>query len=159
MNYYQFREECGGCDLMATDQPKIALESWVNEGDYGQRTKTQWIDASYREVSEAAYAAAKGHGAEQIDESDYIGEAVSVSVTLVPEEPMCQYELDGDTATEDEHDYKQIGGARGNGGGVIVTEVCTRCGLKQITDTWATGPGCSQGYTSVEYCREVKDVA
>lgn len=46
-------------------------------------------------------------------------------------------------------------GIHGNGGGVIITEVCRHCGCKKITDTWAqrmdTG---EQGLKSIGYEEE-----
>lgn len=61
-----------------------------------------------------------------------------------------------------EHDwqspYSVLGGLKenpgvfGNGGGVIIKEVCKNCGVYKITDTWAQNPyDGSQGYTTVEY--------
>lgn len=31
---------------------------------------------------------------------------------------------------------KENPGVRGNGGGIIMTEVCQHCGLYRVTDTW-----------------------
>jgi hypothetical protein len=47
---------------------------------------------------------------------------------------------------------KESPGVVGHGGGVRITEVCRHCGVRRITDTWATNP-CdgTQGYECVEY--------
>lgn len=74
-------------------------------------------------------------------------------ITVDPAEPSC---------SEDEHDWQSphaiVGGlrsnpgVRGNGGGVISTEVCMNCGCSRTTDTWATDPGNgTQGHTTVSY--------
>ncbi len=62
----------------------------------------------------------------------------------------------------DDHDWQSpheiVGGIKenpgvwGNGGGVIINEVCMRCGCQKTTDTWATHPeNGSQGHTVVTY--------
>ena len=58
----------------------------------------------------------------------WTGEEDGYSVTLHPVEPVC--------AEGDEHNW---GGdvVSGHGGGVIVTETCSRCGMRKHTDTWA----------------------
>ena len=71
------------------------------------------------------------------------GEQVDVRVEIAPVEPDCD---DGN-----EHDWRHRH-VVGNGGGVIVTEVCRHCGKRRITDTWAQDRGDgSQGHTSVAY--------
>ena len=71
------------------------------------------------------------------------GETEHVRVEIAAQEPDC----DG------EHDHDWVyRGVVGNGGGVIVTEVCSHCGRQRITDTWAQDAGDgSQGHTSVGY--------
>lgn len=47
---------------------------------------------------------------------------------------------------------KENPGVYGNGGGVIMTEVCCYCGCYQVANTWAQNPeNGAQGLTSVEY--------
>lgn len=50
---------------------------------------------------------------------------------------------------------KENPGVFGNGGGVIIKQVCKHCGLLKITDTWAQDmTDGEQGLTSVTYERE-----
>jgi hypothetical protein len=43
---------------------------------------------------------------------------------------------------------------RGHGGGVVVSEVCQRCGIERVTDTWAQDPtDGQQGLEAVCYRR------
>lgn len=71
------------------------------------------------------------------------GEQVDVRVEIAPVEPDC--------ADGNDHDWRHRH-VIGNGGGVIVTEVCRHCGKRRITDTWAQDRGDgSQGHTSVAY--------
>lgn len=82
--------------------------------------------------------------------------SLRVTATIQPPVPKCGAE-DGD-AHDWQSPYELLGGLRenpgvwGHGGGVIVNEVCMRCGCKRTTDTWAqdreTG---EQGLTSVTY--------
>lgn len=82
------------------------------------------------------------------------------TVTREPDECGC---------SGDEHDWRSplsvVGGIAenpgvwGNGGGVIITEVCRHCGCYRVTDTWAQRPDNGmQGLTSVEY-RDPDDVS
>ncbi|MBX3203225.1 MAG: hypothetical protein KF850_33135 [Labilithrix sp.] len=111
-----------------------AARAWAEEGDYDTSEGTLFL--LYRI-----------HCAET-------GEDSSVSIELQPEAPAC---VDGD-----EHDWQAphelLGGLEenpgvwGHGGGVIVHEVCMRCGCGQTTDTWAQDPTTGrQGLTSVRY--------
>lgn len=77
---------------------------------------------------------------------DRDGERAERKVAFDPPEPKC---TDGHS-----HDWASPR-VHGHGGGVIVHEVCTHCGLHKYTDTWATDPSDGeQGLTSVEYRRE-----
>lgn len=68
----------------------------------------------------------------------------TITVTLHPEEPECSEGY--------EHEWREDS-IRGNGGGVIVHEVC-RCGWTMITDTWAQNPSNGvQGLRSIRYTR------
>ena len=78
-----------------------------------------------------------------------------------PEEPRCRDE-DGRYDSEANHDWqtphsilgglKENPGVWGHGGGVIMKEVCMRCGCARITDTWATNPtNGTQAHTTVTY--------
>lgn len=65
------------------------------------------------------------------------------TVQLDPEPPECQDALG--------HDWEDVA-ALGHGGGVIVRERCSHCGVIRVTDTWAQRPDNGvQGYTTVQY--------
>lgn len=81
------------------------------------------------------------------------GEDGEVTVALNPYEPPC------DGAAEHQWTSPNWGlaenpGVVGHGGGVIVEEICSTCGLHRHTDTWAqdTETG-EQGFTSITYTR------
>ncbi len=110
--------------------------SGVERGNYSDEIEgTIWIDVRVhcRETDESA------SGTVQLDE----------------DEPDC----DSDEAAHDwQSPYALLGGIKENpgvwchGGGVIITEVCIRCGCKKVTDTWAQRPDTGeQGLTSVSY--------
>jgi hypothetical protein len=120
-----------------------AAQEYVDGGEWGETTRTDWIHV---------YAWRVG-----INED---GELVRVDnekhrIELEPEAPSC---VDGG----DEHDwqapYEIVGGIEenpgvsGNGGGVIMTEVCMRCGCGKTVNTWDTDmSNGEQGLTSVQY--------
>lgn len=88
---------------------------------------------------------------------DRDGERTERKVAFDPPEPPCE----GDHAHEWTSPHDLVGGLTenpgvfGHGGGAIITEVCAHCGLRRITDTWATDPtDGEQGLTSVEYRRD-----
>lgn len=88
------------------------------------------------------------HGALQASDDDD-GESwydVGDVVTQIdPEEPPCE------GRRHRSHRYEETG-LRGNGGGVVIHETCSRCGLVQVTDTWATDPyNGTRGHDSVKY--------
>ena len=131
-------------DTTASD----AAHQYVETGDSGDRDTTSWVDVwTYR----------KG-----VNESGPIirVEEESHTITLEAEEPEC---IDGE-----EHiwhtPYSILGGCKenpgcwGNGGGVVIKEICRCCGTVKVTDTWAQNPSNGiQGLTSVEY--EVNEYA
>lgn len=91
---------------------------------------------------------------------DRDGIRTSRKVQIDPTEPPCE---DGN-----EHNWtspheivgglKENPGVWGHGGGVVITEVCSHCGLRRITDTWAQDPtDGEQGLTSVEYGRDYEE--
>lgn len=124
-------------DTMTATSPEAALKiarGNVDRGNYNDTEGTLWIEV--RVVCEET------------------GEEESATVTLDEEEPDCE---DGET-----HDWKSphelLGGLEenpgvwGNGGGVIVKEVCMHCGCLRVTDTWAQNPETGeQGLESVSY--------
>jgi hypothetical protein len=82
------------------------------------------------------------------------GETASDTVDLDPAEPDCDAGHDHDWCSP--HDLlgglAENPGVQGHGGGVIITEVCSHCGVYRSTDTWArrrdTG---EQGLREVSY--------
>lgn len=110
------------------------LESLAEDGDWGERESTIWVTGS-------AYCVVTD-------------EEIEHTTAIDPPEPDCD---DGQT-----HDWQSphsiLGGleenpgVQGNGGGVIIEEVCMICGCSKTTDTWAQNPeNGEQGLTSVEY--------
>jgi len=168
----------GHCEIaVAADTAEEAAQEYVDGGDWGDNTITQWIDVMvWREEEhpcECSYcdAVATEHDAagnpacaEHAEPHDdgvvldplSVVETVdeeTVTVTLDPDEPDC---------SGDEHEwaapYKLVRGIRenpgvwGHGGGVIINEVCLRCGCARVTDTWAQDPATGvQGLRSVAY--------
>lgn len=118
-----------------------AAQEYGDSGDWGDRSETMFVKvAAWREgVTEAGEIV-------RIDEDTYL-------VTIEAEEPDC---IEGE-----EHDwqspYELLGGMKenpgvwGNGGGVIINQICMHCGCKKTKDTWAQGPSGEQGLTSVKY--------
>jgi hypothetical protein len=117
----------------AEEALEIAREN-VDRSNYSECKGTLWIDVrvSCEETGE--------------DDSD--------TVTLDEDAPNC---ADGET-----HDWQSphslVGGltenpgVHGHGGGVVIAEVCARCGCKRVTDTWAQNPETGeQGLHSVAY--------
>lgn len=115
-----------------------AAEFFVLGGDWEPEPSTWWCHVTCTPIDKDG---------EEIED-----EAEDIAVAMDPDEPEC---ADG------EHDWRSpewLGGCDtnpgvwGHGGGVKSTEVCSKCGLYRITDTWAqdqqTG---EQGLESVEY--------
>jgi hypothetical protein len=115
------------------DEALEEARSNVDRANYNEANGTIWIDVSVR--------------------CELTGEEKSATVALHEDEPECEAA---------EHDWQSpheiVGGIEDNpgvwaqGGGVIITECCMRCGCARITDTWAqrmdTG---EQGLRSVSY--------
>lgn len=82
-----------------------------------------------------------------------LGDRVSTIRKVEPIEPSC--------TTRHGHDwmapYSVLGGLKenpgvwGNGGGVIIRQVCANCGGYRVTDTWVTGPDGEEGCVSTQY--------
>ena len=116
-----------------------AAQEYVDDGDWGLDDHTIWVTVWVQPVSE------HGHP---------IGDRDSYRITLDPSEPSCSH--------EDGHDWQSpielVGGiesnpgVRGHGGGVVMTDVCLRCGCERVRDTWAQDPeDGTQGLDSVCY--------
>lgn len=122
------------------DSAEAAAQEYVDGGDWGDRSETCWISVWVTPLDE--------EGREIEDERERI------TVTLEAEEPDCDDGEDHDW----QRPYEVVGGLQenpgvhGHGAGVIITEVCARCGKYRITDTWAQNPSDgTQGWRSVEY--------
>jgi hypothetical protein len=117
------------------ESPEQAAQEYVDTGNWGDRTATEWIDIYTWRIGYVIDA-----------DGDVIDVQIGrcpYTITLDAEEPPC----------DDEHDHDwQEWRVSGHGGGVIITEACAHCGAYRITDTWAqrrdTG---EQGLESVEY--------
>lgn len=139
MSKYRVQDDFAGDDFEAADDD-AAIDyaiKWLRNGSW-DRDQTLFLSASVLSLQDDG----------EVDER--IGTA---QVALQPIMPKC---------VSAEHDwrspYSVLGGMKenpgvwGNGGGVIIKEVCSACGKYRVTDTWATNP-CdgTQGHTSVEY--------
>lgn len=90
----------------------------------------------------------------RIEWCDEHGDDEWVTITVPAEDPDCDVEGGHDWQSP----HQVVGGIKENpgvsvhGGGVIITEVCSRCGIYRITDTWAQNPSTGeQGLESVEF--------
>lgn len=134
---WELREGGYAYQMVTASSPEEALKvarNNVSRSNYSESEGTLWIDVKVR--------------------CDETGEEDSDSVTLEPDEPDCE---DGEVHHwESPHclvgGLTENPGVHGHGGGVIITEVCLKCGCKRVTDTWAqnreTG---EQGLRSVSY--------
>ena len=119
-----------------------AAQEYVDGGDWEPLAETWWIDIRCTPLTD--------DGEEDEDNEEW------VTITVDPEYPDC---------SGDDHEWcsplEVVGGIEsnpgvwGHGGGVKITEVCRRCGVYRVTDTWAqrqdTG---EQGLLSTEYHEE-----
>lgn len=165
-------EQCGSVDAdTAASALVAALRATVLENDE-PRPFDLWEEGYHyttvvATTAEEALELARGN-VERANYADAVGtlyvdvratckltdEDASDTVALEPEEPEC---VEGE-----EHDWQSpheiLGGCEsnpgvsGHGGGVIIREVCMRCGCGRTTDTWAqrrdTG---EQGLTEISY--------
>lgn len=128
---YRYWQDGEDLALDATDEDGAVEEArdWAREG-WEPCEKTWWV-----------------HGA--LEKSEDGGETWShvrdLRTRMDPDEPDCN--------EGEDHIYEHTG-LRGNGGGVVVHETCSRCGLVRVTDTWAQDP-----YNGVQGLRSVKYVA
>jgi hypothetical protein len=135
----------GHCEISFPDcgTAAEAAKKYIDDGDWGDdRSSTAWITAS-----------AWKWGLDSDGRKVHVFEE-SHTVTIEADEPEC---VDGGEHVW-ESPYSILGGLKenpgvwGNGGGVIVKEVCMCCGSVKTTDTWAQNSATGeQGLTSVEY--------
>lgn len=137
----------GGAELHfpAAEDAEDAAREYVDGGDYQDDEGTVYVEVhAYRR---GTVLDVDGDEVELILDSEWH------TITVEPEEPEC---------TSGEHDWQSpheiVGGieenpgVQGNGGGVIIHEVCMHCGCGRTTDTWAQNPvNGAQGLTSVRY--------
>lgn len=106
---------------------------------------------------------------EYIRGGDYSTDDGSVYVSYHVEETAPPHEREGNTIVINPvapdcsdgggHDWRAGGGGaaenpgvHSHGGGVIIREICSHCGVIRITDTWASSPETGQdGFTTVAY--------
>lgn len=139
MNTYRVSDGNGESEVKA-ETAREAAKTWVADGDWGAANITHWIDVWVTQLD------ADGQDTD---------EGRKITVEIAPEEPSC---ADGGDAHDWQSPYSLLGGLKenpgvsGNGGGVIITEVCRCCGCYRVTDTWDQRPDTGeQGLTSVEY--------
>jgi len=134
----------GNCevDYPDADSGADAADTYVSDGDWGRPTATTWITVR---AWRAGLGIVDGGGVAWVRAYDE-----RHKICIDPEEPPCSDWTGHDWVAYPIGD--EWGGARANGGGVIVTEICTRCGWILRTNTWAQDP-CDgeQGLLSVEY--------
>lgn len=124
------------------DTPREAAQAYVDQGDWGDdAAETCWITVY---VTRCA-------APDDPDEP----ERESYQIPLHPIEPDCS---DGEHEHEWQAPYEILGGLPenpgvwGHGGGVIIDEICGRCGIYRRTDTWAQDPETGrQGLRSITY--------
>ena len=139
------------------DTAEEAAEAFVAGGNWGDSSKTAWVDVR------TAPARGPGEDEDYLEECEGVwydsADEESITITIEPDVPECPHP---DPDSEDGHDWRApvalVGGCRenpgcfGHGGGVVSSEVCVRCGARRTTDTWAQDPSTGQqGLTSVEY--------
>jgi hypothetical protein len=114
--------------------PEAAAQEYVGDGDYTADGSTIWIKVwVYPEGDE--------------DARD------SYKVRVDPPTPACSGQ---EHAWCSPHEIlgglRENPGVQGHGGGVVIREVCSHCGIYRITDTWAQDrTDGQQGLDSVEY--------
>jgi hypothetical protein len=123
-------------EVESMEAARVAARDWLREGDWDLSGGTLWVDGWVIPV---------------LDGVEQDGEKVTVRVD--PPAPKC---LEGEH--EWDSPYNILGGSRenpgvwGKGGGVLIKDVCMKCGCGRTIDTWAqrrdTG---EQGLRSVSY--------
>lgn len=121
---------------------------WARDGDWDLSGGTLWIEVSIQRFVESE----DGENWEDVDD---------VTITIEPPEPKCSDKRGHDWQSP----HSLLGGLEenpgvwGHGGGVIINEVCVRCGCGKTTDTWAQRPDTGeQGLHSVSYEEDAYDV-
>jgi hypothetical protein len=144
---YVLREEQGVEMEIDADTPEEAEEQaheWAREGDYNFESGDSTIWARTWITPE--------------DDPD---DEWDVTTSIDPPEPECP--SGGGHRWESPHELlgglKENPGVRGKGGGVVINEVCVRCGCERTTDTWAQNMATGeQGLTSVSYQEDAHNI-
>lgn len=136
--------------------PTTQTSVWISDGTYGERVTlargqtpeqaaTEYLCCLLNAFGQIEYSIWLTVTVWTLDDEGNPNELIgSVSASLDPDEPPC---IDGG-----DHAYREDCDVIGHGGGVIITETCSRCGTQCITDTWATDPATGkQGLESVRY--------
>ncbi|WP_019592023.1 hypothetical protein [Thioalkalivibrio sp. ALE20] len=139
---FKYLEESRYEEYLNADTMTEALEQakdLLREGDWPHEGKTAYVAAEVVEIQEDP----DGNEIE-LDHS-------AVSVRLDPPVPPCE---------ADQHDWcsphellgglEENPGVSGNGGGVIITEVCRHCGRYRVTNTWDQSQG-PEPVETIEY--------
>ena len=141
MASYTVRCEGGASEAIeavSLDEAREMAEDWLRDGMWDTSEGTVYV-----------------HGRLLWTDADGEEQDEAVDVTIQPTEPACSV---------GEHDWQSphaiVGGLEenpgvwGHGGGVVIHEVCMRCGCERVTDTWAQDPSNGkQGLRSVSYER------
>ena len=140
---YESEELCFDEDEVSSS--KGAAKKFFEGGDWGEEPGTVYVTV------------------EKVDDEGYIVDEQGFRFTVYPPEPPCLKDPFHPLYSEkniEGHDwqrpYEVVGGLKenpgvqGHGGGVIITEVCSRCGMYKITDTWASDHH-GQPYEKVTY--------
>jgi len=123
------------------DSAKEAAEEYVHDGDWSGagQTSTIYINVHVAEKSDVD---------EDDDEGDYDSKNYKIAVDPDSPEPDAEWQSP----------HWAVGGLEenpgvcGNGGGVVITEVCLASGCAKITDTWAKdSQDGEEGLESIKY--------
>lgn len=143
----KFSCDDGNAELVIeADDAEEAAQEYVDSGEWGDRTKTEWVDVRVVPLDN--------------DEEPLEDECPEIiTITLDPNEPGCESPKghDWQNPIEVVGGLKENPGVYGHGGGVTITEVCSHCARYRIIDTWAQNPeNGKEGLESTEY-READD--
>jgi len=135
-----------GDTLKLHGTPEEVAQEYVNSGNWGESTKTDWVDIHV-------------YNAEPwVGDFDFNENCVdTITVAIEPEEPDCEHPAGHIYASPHSlvGGLKENPGVQGSGCGTKGTCICMLCGLVQHWDNWAqrhdTG---EQGLDSTEYDRD-----
>lgn len=119
----------GNCavEMTGCETAKEAAQTYVDDGDWGEETKTRWINIAVW------------------TEDDEGEESENIKITIEPDEPPCE---DGE-----DHNWTDINDSvRSDGGGVRWSEECTHCGAIKNSGSWGQDPETGEpGLDWIEY--------